>query len=209
MKLKKHYYTAYLKTWKWDPKTNNIDMESKEFSKEFTHKELKNQLFEDKLAILGYTLVTALIGCLGFLGNWVSGLIFVCCGAFLGFLIGLLNYLLIHYFGEFRYDLGEEDGWMEDAKLKYIFLEEITQNQENKKLQEELAAKWRKNHPLEEKIRLALTGNPNYIAELLKYCELVKPNKNMKKHIENIQLKNDLNNEINNKIKVKSFKKKN
>ena len=197
MKLKKHYYTAYLKTWKWNSETNNIDMETKEFEKDFTNKELKKQLCEDKWAILGYILITTLIGCLRFLGTWVSGLIFMGCGAFLGFLIGLLNYLLTHYFGEFRYDLGEEDGWMEDKELKFIFIEEIAQNQENKKLQEELASKWRKKHPLEEKIRLAMTGNPNYIADLLKYCELVKPNKEMKKHIEetynlNVNNKNEI-----------------
>lgn len=202
MQLKRHYYTAYLKTWNWNPETNNIDMETKEFEKDFTNKELKKQLCEDKWVILGYTLLTALIGCMGFLGTWEFGLIFMGCGALLGFLIGLINYYAQHYFGVFKYDLGEEDGFMEDAKLKYIFIEEIAQNQDNKKLQEELALKWRKKHPLEEKIRLALTGNPNYIADLLKYCDLVKSNKKLKEHINDVVI--NKSNAANSK--VKSFK---
>ena len=44
---------------------------------------------------------------------------------------------------------------MEYSELKYVFLEEIAERHENKLAEEKLAEKWRKKHPLEEKIRLA------------------------------------------------------
>ena len=60
----------------------------------------------------------------------------------------------------------------------------------------------RKKHPLEEKNRLALTGNPNYIADLLKYCDLVKSNNKLKEHINDVVI--NKSNAANSK--VKSFK---
>lgn len=33
------------------------------------------------------------------------------------------------------------------------------------------AAQWRATHPLEEKCRLAMTKNPNYVADLIRYVK--------------------------------------
>ena len=177
MQLKRHYYVAGLKNWKWNPETNNIDEYTEEVEKDFTSKELKNSLKEDRWGIFGYTILGASCGSIGFIGNWIFGLSFVIGVAILGYFCGLLQYYINHYKSPYRYYLGEQDGWMEDKNLQYIFLEEIAQRYENKLEQEKLAEKWRKKHPLEEKIRMAMTGNPNYVADLLRYCELVKPNK--------------------------------
>ena len=177
MQLKRHYYAADLKNWKWNSETNNIDEYIEEVEKDFTNKELNDVLREGKILIIGYMLLGMIAGCLGFIGTWISGLIFIGISGFIGLLCGFLQYYIDHYKSPYRYYLGEQDGWMEDKTLQYIFLEEIAERYENKLAQEKLAEKWRKKHPLEEKIRLALTQNPNYIADLLRYCELVKPNK--------------------------------
>ena len=95
--------------------------------------------------------------------------------------MSILTYYLYNYKSEYFYDLGEQDGYREDTRLTYIFAEELAKLKEEKLEQEKLAEKWRKKHPLEEKIRLALTQNPNYIADLLRYSELVKPIKTSEK----------------------------
>ena len=181
MRLSRHYYVADLKTWKWNQETNSIDEYYEEVEKDFTSKELKNSLKEDKWAIFGYTVLGAICGSIGFIGNWIFGLSFAIGVAILGYFCGLLQYYINHYKSPYRYYLGYQDGSMEYSELKYVFLEEIAERHENKLAEEKLAEKWRKKHPLEEKIRLALTQNPNYIADLLRYCELVKPNKTTEK----------------------------
>lgn len=37
--------------------------------------------------------------------------------------------------------------------------------------QQRLADEWRENHPLEEKCRLAMSKNPNYVADLIRYIK--------------------------------------
>jgi hypothetical protein len=39
------------------------------------------------------------------------------------------------------------------------------------KEQQRLADEWRENHPLEEKCRLAMSKNPNYVADLIRYVK--------------------------------------
>lgn len=176
-KISRHYWRASLKKWKWIQEENRIDESYIEVEKDFSNKELKEHLKKEKLAILGYTAVGALIGSTGFLGNWFLGLLFTVSVTLFSMLCSILTYYLYNYKSEYFYDLGEQDGWREDKRLTYIFAEELANLNDEKLKEEELARKWRKKHPLEEKIRLALTQNPNYIADLLRYCELVKPNK--------------------------------
>ena len=180
-KISRHYWRAELKKWKWIPEENRIDESYIEVEKDFSTKELKEYLKKEKLATLGYTLLGALVGCIGFLGNWIFGLLSVAGVALFGMMCSILTYYLYNYKSEYFYDLGEQDGYREDTRLTYIFAEELAKLKEEKLEQEKLAEKWRKKHPLEEKIRLALTQNPNYIADLLRYCELVKPNKTTEK----------------------------
>ena len=53
------------------------------------------------------------------------------------------------------------------------FVRESLQNRIDFKnaIEEEKCKQWRKNHPLEEKCRLALTKNPNAMADLIRYIE--------------------------------------
>ena len=196
--LCRHYYTARIKNWKWNPETNHIDECYEDVEKDFSSQQLKDTLSADKWAIFGYFILGLVVGCIGFMGTWISGLIFMGVSGFIGLVCGSLQYYLDHYKGQYRYDLGEQDGFMEDSKLQYIFLEEIAQRYESKLKQEKLAERWRKKHPLEEKVRMAMTGNPNYVAQLLLYCELVKSHSDLKKHIDKTSnnIKDDSNNEI-------------
>lgn len=175
--MSRHYWRASLKKWKWVQEENKLSESYIEVEKDFSTKELKEHLKKEKLAILSSAGLGALIGCIGFLGNWIFGLFSVVIVALFSVLCSMVTYYLYNYKSEYFYDLGEQDGWREDTRLTYIFAEELATLSEEKLKEEELARKWRKKHPLEEKIRLALTQNPNYIADLLRYCELVKPNK--------------------------------
>ena len=177
MKLSRHYYTAQLQKHTWVPEENTIKITYVDFEKDFSEKELKKHLHFERLALLGYFIVGLLIGCLGFLGDWIFGLIFALSIGLVSLSAGLIIYFIYNYKCDYRYDLGEENGYFQDSKLIFIFAEELADLREDKLNQELLAEKWRKKHPLEEKIRLALTQNPNYIADLLRNCELVKPNK--------------------------------
>ena len=40
--------------------------------------------------------------------------------------------------------------------------------------QQSLADKWREQHPLEEKCRLAMSKNPNYVADLIRYVQEIR-----------------------------------
>ena len=182
MQVSKHYWKADLKKWKWVPEENAIKESYIAVEKKFTSNELKKCLKNDKLCMLGYFLLGLLVGTIGFLGNVVSGFIFMGAVGILSLGCAMLQYFWNHYKDDYSYYLGEQDSVYE-TRLLLIFAEELAQLHEEKLQQEALAEKWRKKHPLEEKIRLALTKNPNYIADLLRYCELVKPNKNSVKQL--------------------------
>lgn len=179
-KLKRHYWKAELKKWKWNPNCNSIDAYYEEYEKDFTTEELKNHLKSEKLYIALCTLLSTGVGCLGFISSWILGLILIGTFGLLTFGVGISIYCINHYKSDYSYFLGYED-MDRDPELEKTFADEINQNRIEKEEQEKLAEKWRKKHPLEEKVRLALTMNPNYVADLLRYCELVKPNKNTEK----------------------------
>ena len=182
MQLCRHCWKCSLKKWEWVPEENELKESHIEVEKDFTKKELKELLREDKQAIIGYFILGLILGCIGFISkSWIFGLCSIGITSIVTTAIGLLQYYIDHYAGEYSYYLGSQGEFGEEKRLTLIFAEEIAQLYEEKKQQEELAAKWRKRHPLEEKIRLALTMNPNYIADLLRYCELVKPNKTSEK----------------------------
>lgn len=174
--VSRHYWKASLKQWKWIPEENKIEESYIEVEKDFSSKELKKHLKIEKVKVLAYSIISGVIGTLGFFGNWIIGLSMVGICSVLALLGGIILYYLDNYKNPYHYDLGYQD-YIEDTQLTYIFAEELAQLKEQQVKQEELAKKWRKKHPLEEKIRLALLKNPNYIADLLRYCELVKPNK--------------------------------
>ena len=92
-KISRHYWKVELKKWKWIPEENRIDESYIEVEKDFSSKELKEHLKTEKLAILGYTLLGALVGCVGFLGNWIFGLLSVVSVALFGMLCSILIYV--------------------------------------------------------------------------------------------------------------------
>lgn len=179
----RHYWKAELKQWEWVPEENAIKESYIAVEKDFTDAELQICLRDDKLVILGYFFLGLLVGSVGFIGNWVAGLISMGGVGILAVGCALLKYQFDHHKNPYSHYLGEEDGYMCEHRLTLIFAEELAQLQESKIKQEKLAAKWRKKHPLEEHVRLALSGNPNYIADLLRYCELVKAHSDLKEHI--------------------------
>lgn len=96
------------------------------------------------------------------LGIFISGLLFYTLGACICFgrLIDYDKYL---------------DGDFDSDLIDKLFSQEIEELKALSILETLKAAQWRAAHPLEEKCRLALTKNPNYVADLIKY---VKENNN-------------------------------
>jgi hypothetical protein len=76
--------------------------------------------------------------------------------------IGILNLKHRHY--------------KEENELIMKYLPKFIDNLEKHNLEEELKAEvWREEHPLEEKCRLAMLDNPNYVADLIReVTKLVK-----------------------------------
>lgn len=201
----RHYYYAEIKHYEWCPDCNEIKQSYITVEKDFTPKQRKEKHTDDVLNLFAHATLCAIIGCFGFMGGLLIG-IGTTIGAFiLSILIELLMTVIFKNH-PYSYYLGEQNGWFEDLRLKDIFAEEIENELINKIEQEKLASIWRKKHPLEEKVRLALTKNPNYVADLLRYCDLVKPNKEIKKYIDQ-KHNNDStnNNNINNRTqKIKA-----
>ena len=109
----KFYYVADLKVWEWDPTINEIKESYKEFTKEFTDKELKDYLEIEKLAILGFTVIGMICGCIGFfLGGVIPGLISMLISGTLFTGLSLLFYWINNCKNDLELHLGEQDGFM-------------------------------------------------------------------------------------------------
>ena len=66
-----------------------------------------------------------------------------------------------------RVSLGEEMYGTNDEMLE-IFTDEIKELEYKNGEETKLCEAWREKHPLEEMCRKALTGNPNYVADLIR-----------------------------------------
>lgn len=168
----KHYYLAKLKKWEWDSTTNSLTEGYVEVEKEFTAKELETKIREFKHMAILQTLILILVGSLGFLMSWLIGLVLTASFGIISIIYSSVYFHINHCIEDYIIDLG----WQDDLTnkninaLNQVFQEELLKIEKENNRSCALALKWRKKHPLEEKVRLALMGNPNAIAELLRYC---------------------------------------
>lgn len=174
MKTGKFFYSAKIKTYHWNPNKNEIEVDLTKVEKRWSEKDIKKYKEDYLIAILLTSLLLGGIGSLGFIFNFLTGLIGVLSLFFFTLTIGLIKYLTTIQ-KDYYCDLGYEDGWREDCRLKNIFSEEIEKENIRRIKEETKAKRWRKKNPLEELIRKALeTKNSKTIAELIRYCIDVK-----------------------------------
>lgn len=174
MKTGKFFYSAKIKTYHWNPNKNEIEVDLTKVEKRWSEKDIKRYKKDYLIAILLTSLLLGGIGSLGFIFNFLTGLIGVLSLFFFTLTIGLIKYLTTIQ-KDYYCDLGYEDGWREDCRLKYIFSEEIEKENIRRIKEEAKAKRWRKKNPLEELIRKALeTKNSKTIAELIRYCIDIK-----------------------------------
>lgn len=107
----------------------------------------------------------------------IEALILVSSILFVGFFCYLLSILLdstyVIYLNNIdkyntNYYTGEEDKYEKYIIEKY-FGDLLSHLNEYERVEISRAEEWRKKHPLEEKCRLALTKNPNYVADLIRH----------------------------------------
>lgn len=125
------------------------------------------------------TIINLLIGlCLGTI-LWFShewGLFFL----FIPWILGNLIWV-------FRISMGK--GMLgTDKEMREIFNTEIEDFEARNKEQQRICEEWRNRHPLEEHCRKALTGNPNYVADLLRMLNLTSTLPESKTEVENIEI---------------------
>ena len=174
MKTGKFFYSAKIKTYHWNPNKNEIEVNLTKVEKRWSEKDIKKYKKDYLIAILLTSLLLGGIGGLGFIFSLLTGLIGVLSLFFFTLTIGLIKYLTTIQ-KDYYCDLGYEDGWREDCRLKDIFSEEIEKENIRRIKEETKAKRWRKKHPLEELIRKSLeTKDSKIIAELIRYCMDVK-----------------------------------
>lgn len=174
MKTGKFFYSAKIKTYHWNPNKNEIEVDLTKVEKRWSEEDIKKYKKDYFIAILFTSLLLGGIGSLGFIFNLLTGLIGVLSLFFFTLTIGLIKYLITIQ-KDYYCDLGYEDGWREDCRLKHIFSEEIEKENIHRIKEEAKAKRWRKKNPLEELIRKSLeTKNSKTIAELIRYCIDVK-----------------------------------
>lgn len=174
MKSGKFFYSATIKTYQWNPDKNEIEIGVTKVEKPWPEEDIKKYRLDYIITILFASFLLSGLGCLGLAFNEIIGL---CCS--IGILLVTLAIGFIKYFLDLKkdhiYDLGGEDGWIEDTRLKKIFAEEIEKENKYRIKQEAKAKRWRKKNPLEEMIRIALeTKDSRAIADLIRYCIDVK-----------------------------------
>lgn len=160
----KHYYLYGKYYLEFNEETNEIETKYKHLSKEMTRGQFARVVIKEILiTFLICSLLTMAFycGCVG--GNLP---IFVFC---VSSLIFFLPGALICFGRLLDYNYYVQD--CEEYLIDKLFSEEIKElNWKN--IQETLKAeKWRATHTLEEKCRLALTKNPNYVADLIRYAK--------------------------------------
>ena len=87
----------------------------------------------------------------------------------------------------YRISMGEELQGT-DKEMREIFNAEIEDFEARDKEQRRLCEEWRSKHPLEEQCRKALTGNPNYVADLLRMLNLIPTPPGSEIEVKNIEV---------------------
>lgn len=163
----KHYYLYSAHYLKFNEENNELEHKYKRLSKEMTKRQFAGVVIKEILITL---LICSLLISGIFFGvlmdadnGYTIFVLCICCAIF------ILPGALICFGRLYDYDRYIED--CEEDLINKLFSEEIEELklfsiEENIK-----ATVWRFEHPLEEKCRLALTKNPNYVADLIKYVK--------------------------------------
>lgn len=174
MKVGDFFYSANIKSYHWNPNKNEVEVGLTRVEKRWPEEDIKNYRKNYLITILFTSLLLGGLGSIGFAFNILTGLIGALSLFFFTLTIYFIKYLTTIRKG-YHYDLGDEDGWREDCRLKHIFSEEIEKENIHRIKEEAKAKRWRKKNPLEELIRKSLeTKNSKIIAELIRYCIEVK-----------------------------------
>lgn len=176
-------YTIYYQQMetKFDEKENRLYEKMVEYEHEASREETKRLRFRNSF---GWFLVAFI--CLVFLllPIFFGGLeTIISCSIIFGLMVflmisgGIVNlYNSDYHLYRSEYDNSKITRYFVD---KY-FKEEYTDRDLHDIRINDQAKRWRENHPLEEKCRLAMEGNPNYVADLIRYVqEENKKNRNI------------------------------
>lgn len=161
----KHYYLYDAPYTEFNEETNELEHKYKRLSKEMTKWQFAKVVIANILVILLVCALLITLSCLGFVEEGHSiifplvafGLLFGGCGAAICW--GRLC--------DYNYYIGDS----EEELITKLFSEEIEEIQFLRLQEIAKATIWRLEHPLEEKCRLAMTKNPNYVADLIKYVK--------------------------------------
>ena len=164
----KHYYLYDAHYLEFNEENNEIEHKYKLLSHEMTKWQFAKVVIANVLVTLLVCSLLVTLVCLGLVEEGcllafpliIFGLLFGVCGAAICF-VRLYDY---------NYYIQDCEEYLIDK----LFSEEIKELNWNN-IQETLKAKkWRAAHPLEEKCRLAMTKNPNYVADLIKYVKEIQ-----------------------------------
>lgn len=161
----KHYYKYDQHYLHFNEETNELEHKNKRLFKEMTKWQFAKVVIANVLVISLVCAMFITLVCLGFVEEGVPiafpliffGLFFGVSGAAICFCrLYDYNYYIQYY---------EED------LIDKLFSEEIKELELLSTQEQIKSEKWRASHPLEEKCRLAMTKNPNYVADLIRYVK--------------------------------------
>lgn len=161
----KHYYIYYAPYLRFNEEKNELERKHKALSKEMPAAHFAKVAIKE----IGFTLfIVLLLSIVLYCGFSVDGhheiaALLISCTIFIvpGALIcfgRLCDY--DYYIKDDDKELIEKFFLDETAELTIISIAEKIK-----------ADQWRESHPLEEKCRLAMTKNPNYVADLIRYVK--------------------------------------
>lgn len=161
----KHYYIYNGFYLKFNEESNEIEYKYKRLKKEMSKWQFAKVVIANVLVTLLVCSLLITLACLGFVEEGLPiivplilfGLLFGVCGVAICF--GRL-YDYDYYIRDYEEDLRDKLFSEEIKELELLSVKETIK-----------AEQWRAAHPLEEKCRLALTKNPNYVADLIKYVK--------------------------------------
>lgn len=164
----KHYYIYYKHHLYFNEETNEVEHKDKRLSKEMSRWQFTKVVIKEVLITF---LICSLLTAMFYFGCIINAAdsnytIFVLC------ICGLIFYLpgaLICFGRLWDYDYYIQD--YEEVLINKLFSEEIKELDFLSAQEQLKAEQWRAEHPLEEKCRLAMTKNPNYVADLIKYVK--------------------------------------
>ena len=164
----KHYYKYEADYLKFNEENNALETKSKCLKKEMPKWQFAKVVIVNVLVTLIVCSALITLTCLGFMEEGFPlmvplifwGCFFGICGAAICF-SRLYDYdCYLHYYDE---DLIDKLFSEEIKELELVSVQETIK-----------AEQWRAAHPLEEKCRLAMTKNPNYVADLIKYVKEIR-----------------------------------